>query len=70
VSKSKVLMTVGNVRDAKGLKQAIDNLVGLVPTLVKMDEVLVFGENNEPLKLDLIEDTLTDGSKVYNLFVR
>jgi hypothetical protein len=31
------------------------------------EDVIVFGSDGEPLRVRLIEDTLTDGSKVYNI---
>jgi hypothetical protein len=60
-----------HVRTVAELKAAID--MAMVETRmgfgdqINSDEVLTFGVNGGPLRLRLIEDTLTDGSKVYNL---
>jgi hypothetical protein len=60
-----------HVRNVAELKAAID--MAMVETRmgfgdqISSDEVITFGLNGGPLRLRLIEDTLTDGSKVYNL---
>jgi hypothetical protein len=60
-----------HVRSVAELKAAID--MAMVETRmgfgdqIDSDEVITFGVNGGPLRLRLIEDTLTDGSKVYNL---
>jgi hypothetical protein len=60
-----------NVCTVAELKAAID--MAMVETRmgfgdqINSDDVITFGLNGGPLRLRLIEDILTDGSKVYDL---
>ena len=60
-----------NVWTVAELKAAID--MAMVETRmgfgdqINSDDVITFGLNGGPLRLRLIEDILTDGSKVYDL---
>jgi hypothetical protein len=53
------------VTNARELQHTLDTLFNTHD--ISPDEIVVFGSNGEPLLVRLIEDTLTDGSKVYNI---
>jgi hypothetical protein len=62
MTSSKVLSS-RTVEDARTLLRVLDEMTDItVP-----EDITVFGSDGEPLRVRLIEDTLTDGSKVYNL---
>jgi hypothetical protein len=62
MTSSKVLKT-SIVTDAGQLLRTLDHFTDFISA----ECINVFGAKGEPLRVRLIEDTLTDGSKVYNL---
>lgn len=71
MSTSRVLYIADDIKNVAELKAAIS--LALVETRIAFfdqkdaSEVITFGRNGAPLRIRMIEDTLTDGSKVYNL---
>ena len=68
MSKSEVLQTITGVSNVEQLALALNRITS--GTGIHRTEVQVWNDNGEPLKLRLIEDTLTDGSKVLNIHIK
>ena len=64
MSESKVLET-RLAHNARQLQSVLDNLYN--ENDISPDDIITFGAKGESLRIRLIEDTLTDGSKVYNI---
>ena len=64
MSNSEVL-TVDRVNNAADLLATLQRILAYVG--VDSTEIVTFGAKGEGLRVRVIQDTLTDGSKVYNI---
>jgi hypothetical protein len=62
MSTSKVLR-----RETEGSACGLMSVLDAMTDIVDINLIKVFGSKGEPLRIRLIEDTLTDGSKTYNI---
>jgi hypothetical protein len=62
MSKSKVLR-----EETEGSARELLRVLDAMTDVVDINLINVFGREGKPLRIRLIEDTLTDGSKTYNI---